>query len=55
MLSVSTVRTLQVADVQLQYPRSIVVDRALGRVLVADQCNNRCVFCIMLALHTCTL
>jgi len=31
----------QVDEVQLQYPRSIVLDRDLGRVLVADQCNNR--------------
>jgi len=30
-----------VNDIQLQYPRSIVIDRELGRVLVADQCNNR--------------
>lgn len=33
----------QVDAVQLQYPRSVVVDRDLGRVLVADQCNNRIV------------
>jgi len=31
----------QVNAVQLQYPRSVAVDRDLGRVLVADQCNNR--------------
>ena len=30
----------QLDGVQLQYPRSVVVDH-LGRVLVADQCNNR--------------
>lgn len=33
----------QVDAVQLQYPRSIALDRDLGRVLVADQCNNRIV------------
>ena len=33
----------EVDAVQLQYPRSVVVDRDLGRVLVADQCNNRIV------------
>jgi len=35
------VTTLQVDAMQLQYPRSVVVDRELGRILVADQCNNR--------------
>jgi len=30
-----------VDDIQLQYPRCVVIDRELGRVLVADQCNNR--------------
>jgi len=33
----------QVGTIQLQYPRSIVVDRDTGRVLIADQCNNRIV------------
>ena len=28
---------------QLQYPRSVALDRAAGRVMVADQCNNRIV------------
>ena len=32
---------LQVDGVQLQYPRCMVVNRDDGRVLVADQCNNR--------------
>ena len=29
--------------VQLQYPRSVVFDQREGRLLVADQCNNRIV------------
>jgi len=36
------VRVCGEADaLQLQYPRSVAVDRALGQILVADQCNNR--------------
>ena len=32
---------VEVDEVHLQYPRSLVLDRDVGRVLVADQCNNR--------------
>ena len=40
--SVQVLRSCGEVDaVQLLYPRSIVLDRDLGRVLVADQCNNR--------------
>lgn len=31
----------RVDEVQLQYPRTLAVDRERGRLLVADQCNNR--------------